>query len=63
MTPKQYEDAIEKLGLSQRASSKLVGVGERQVRKWIADEAKIPKSVARLLRLMIKHGIKPEDVK
>lgn len=62
MTPKQYQDAIDRLGLSQRKSADIVGVTERQVRKWIAGDNRIPESVARLLRLMIKHGIDPAEV-
>lgn len=63
MTPKQYADAIERLSLSQRGAAKFLGVDERTSRKWIAGDARIPESAAKLLRLMVKMGIKPEDVK
>lgn len=63
MTPKQYAEAIERLGLSQRGAGKFLGVDERTSRKWIAGGARIPESVALLLRLMVKMKIKPEDVK
>lgn len=33
------------------------------IRKWIADDARIPESAAKLLRLMVRLGLKPEDVK
>lgn len=62
MTPKQYADAIERLGLSQRAAGAFLGVEERQSRRWIAGDSAIPESVAKLLRLMIKLGIKPNDL-
>jgi hypothetical protein len=65
MTPQQFEDAIAKLGLLQsgpRGAGCFLGIGDRQIRKWIAGEAKIPQSVAMLLRLMIERGIKPEEV-
>lgn len=62
MTPKQYADAIERLSLSQRGAAAFLGIDERQSRRWIAGDARIPESVAKLLRLMIRLKIKPEDV-
>lgn len=62
MTPKQYADAIERLGLSQRAAGAFLGIDERQSRRWIAGDARIPESVAKLLRLMIKLKLTPEEV-
>jgi DNA-binding transcriptional regulator YiaG len=63
MTPTQYAAAIERLGLSQSAAGAFLGVGARQSRRWIAGDARIPEAVAKLLRLMIKHGFEPKDVK
>lgn len=63
MTPKQYAEAIERLGLSQRAAGRFLGVDERTSRKWIAGDTRIPESVALLLRLMIRLKLRPEDVK
>lgn len=62
MTPKQYADAIERLGLSQRGAGRFLGVDERTSRKWVAGDARIPESAAKLLRLMVRLKIKPEDV-
>ena len=62
MTPKQYADAIERLGLSQRAAGAFLGVDERQSRRWIAGDSAIPESVAKLLRLMIRLKLSPDDV-
>lgn len=61
MTPKQYIEAIDKLGLSQRSAGKFLGVDERTSRRWVAGESAIPESVAKLLRLMIRLKVKPED--
>lgn len=63
MTPKQYADAIERLGLSQNATARFLGIDERQSRRWIAGDARIPESVALLFRLMIRLKLKPTDVK
>lgn len=62
MTPKQYVDAIDRLGLSQRAAGTFLGVDERQSRRWVAGDSAVPESVAKLLRLMIRLKLKPEDV-
>lgn len=62
MTPKQYADAIELLGLSQRAAGAFLEVGERTSRRWISGESPVPGSVAKLIRLMIRLKLKPEDV-
>jgi DNA-binding transcriptional regulator YiaG len=63
MTPKQYAEAIERLGLSQRGAGKFLGVDERTSRKWIAGDARIPEAAAKLLRLMIRLKLKPEEVR
>ncbi len=63
MSPKQYAEAIDRLGLSQRAAGRFLGVEERTSRRWISGESAIPESVAKLLRLMVQMKLKPEDVK
>jgi DNA-binding transcriptional regulator YiaG len=63
MTPKQYAAAIEALGLSQRAAGVFLGVDERTSRRWVLGESAIPESVAKLLRLMVRLKISPDDVK
>lgn len=63
MTPKQYAEAIERLGLSQRGAAEFLGVNERTSRHWIAGDSIVPLSVAKLLRLMIKLNVKPDDVR
>jgi DNA-binding transcriptional regulator YiaG len=61
MTPTQYAAAIERLGLTQRAAGAFLGVDERQSRRWIAGDARIPEAVAKLLRLMIRLKLTPDD--
>jgi DNA-binding transcriptional regulator YiaG len=62
MTPKQYADAIDRLGLSQVAAGRFLGINPRQSRRWIAGDARVSESAAKLLRLMIKLKLKPADV-
>lgn len=62
MTPAQYAKALAALGLSQRSGAKFLGIDERTSRKWIAGEARIPISVGKLLRLMIRLRVSPDEV-
>jgi len=62
MTATQFKNAIAQLGLSQEAAGEFMGRSPRQGQRWANGDA-IPESVAKLLRLMIKHDLKPEDVK
>lgn len=63
MTPNQYRAAIEKIGLSQRSAGTFLGVDERSSRRWASGEAEIPEAVGKLLRLMVKLGLSPDEVK
>jgi transcriptional regulator with XRE-family HTH domain len=62
MTENQYRNCIDMLGLSQKAAAKLLGVSPRTSRGYALGERRIPEPVAKLLRLMIRLQIKPEDV-
>jgi DNA-binding transcriptional regulator YiaG len=62
MTPEQFQKAIAKLGLSQVAAGRFLEIGDRQIRKWIAGDARIPGAVAKLLRLMIRLKLSPAEV-
>lgn len=61
MTPKQYKAAIEKLGLSQERAGLWLGVSKRTGQNYAAKGP--PEPVAKLLHLVIRLGLKPEDVK
>ena len=63
MTPLQLRSAIERLGLSQEGLGRFLGVQGRSVRRWISGEWPVPKPVAKLLRLMVKLDITPDDVR
>lgn len=60
MTAEQYQDAIDILGLKQEAAGVWLGVSKRTGQNYAA-KGPHP-AVAKLLRLMIKLGLKPEDV-
>jgi hypothetical protein len=62
MTPNQYRSAIEKLGLSQVRAAAFLGVAPRTSQGYALGEYPVPEAVAKLLSLMVKLGISPEDV-
>lgn len=61
MTPKQYKTIIEDLGLTQEGAGEWLGVSARTGQNYAAKGP--PEPVAKLLRLMVRLKIKPEDVK
>jgi hypothetical protein len=62
MTATQFRNAIAKIGLTQEQAGLFMGRSERQGQRWANGEP-IPESVAKLLRLMIRLGLNPDDVK
>jgi len=62
MTKNQFRTAIDAIGLSQEAAGVFMGRSARQGQRWANGEP-IPDSVAKLLRLMLRLNLKPEDVK
>ena len=62
MTPAQFRDAIARLGLSGDAAGKWLGISPSAARGYALGEYPVPHPTAMLLRLVIKLGLKPEDV-
>lgn len=61
MTPKQYRTIIKDLGLTQEAAGLWLGVSKRTGQNYAAKGPAEP--VAKLLRLMVRLKLNPEDVK
>lgn len=61
MTPKQYKAIIEELGLTQEAAGEWLGVSARTGQNYAAKGP--PEPIAKLLRLVVRLKIKPDDVK
>lgn len=61
MSPKQYKTIIDGLGLSQERAGEWLGVSARTGQNYAAKGP--PEPVAKLLRLMARLKLKPEDVK
>lgn len=62
VTPKQFQSAIDRLGLSQVGAARLVGADPRTARKWAAGDNAVPECVAILLRLLLAGKITVADV-
>jgi len=60
MTPEEYRSIIEAFGLSQEAAGVWLGKSERTGQRYAIEGP--PRVVAMLLRLMVKDGLKPDDV-
>lgn len=62
MNAQEYRDALERLKLTQLDAGELFNVGPRTSRRWALGQARIPTSVAMLLRLMVRKRVEPNDV-
>ncbi len=63
MTAKQFQAAIDRLGLSQVGAARLFGYSDgRVVRRYISGERAVPEPVAILLRLLLAGKITVDDV-
>jgi hypothetical protein len=62
MTPTQYKTAIARLGLSQERAGDWLGIGRRTSQGYALGEHPVPEPVAKLLRLMVKLGLRPDEV-
>lgn len=63
MTPNQYRSALSALDLSQERAAFWLQVSYRTSQNWALGERPVPGPVAKLLRLMLRLKLKPEDVK
>ncbi len=63
MTPTQYKAAIKVLGLSQHRAADWLGIGRRTSQDHALGKSRVPEPTAKLLRLMIRLELKPEQVK
>ena len=61
MTPDQYRAALAALALSQVRAAALFGVDARTSRRWALGEKPVPRMVALVLRLMLRHGVTADE--
>jgi len=60
MTARQYLDAIGKLGLSQQAAGRWLGVSPRTAQNYAAKGP--PEPAAKLIRLVLRLRLDPSDI-
>lgn len=60
MTARQYLDALAKLGLSQQAAGRWLGVSPRTAQNYAAKGP--PEPAAKLIRLVLRLGLNPGEV-
>lgn len=63
MTAKQFQAALDRLGLSQVGAARLLGSDPRTARRWALGERSVPEPVAIILRLMLSGKITADDIK
>jgi hypothetical protein len=63
MTANQYRKAIEDLEMSQARAAEFLGVSLRTSQGYALGEYPVPEGFAKLLRLMVRLKLKPEDVR
>ena len=62
MTTSQFRKALDDLGLTQGGAAEWLEINIRTVHGY-ANGAPIPEPIAKLLRLMVRLKLKPEDVR
>ncbi len=62
MTQNQYRTVLERLGLTQDAAATFLGVSVRTSHGY-ANGSPIPEGTAKLLRLMVRLELEPNEVK
>ncbi len=63
MTNKQYVNAVTNRGMSIVGAAPVLGISRRQSQRIAAGDTPVPEPVGKLLNLMVKYDVKPEDVK
>ena len=61
MTPAEYRVVIDRLGLSQVKTAKLLGIDPRSSRRYASGEVPIPEATAKLLRFLVQAGVEPAE--
>ncbi len=62
MKRKEYREILKKLGIAVDRADEIIGLSWRQCRRFADGDSPVPKPVARLLRVMLKHNIRPDEV-
>ena len=63
MTTDQYKTAIMRIGFDHESAAQWLGVSARTAYRYATGKVRIPGPVAKLLRLVIKLGLDPSEVR
>jgi hypothetical protein len=63
MTANQYRQHLQQLDFTQAAAAEFLGISLRASQGYAIGEYPIPQAVAKLLRLMVRLKLNPQDVK
>jgi transcriptional regulator with XRE-family HTH domain len=61
ISAERYCELIAKLGLSQRAAARFLGIAERTSRRYASGESLVDPRTGMLLEIMAKYKITPEQ--
>jgi DNA-binding transcriptional regulator YiaG len=62
MTPTDFRNTLARLGLSQTGASRVLGVSDRQVRRWASGDISVPQPVVIILKLLCRGVIGIDDL-
>lgn len=62
MTPSQYRAALDRLDLTQAGAAEFLGISIRSAHGY-ANGDPIPEAIAKLLRLMVRLKLSPDEVR
>ncbi len=56
MTSRQLRAALNRLGISQSEAARQLNVNNRTVRKWVAGDLPVPRTVELIMDCWLHHG-------
>jgi hypothetical protein len=62
MTAREFNNALSTFDMSIVGSAEPLGTSRRQVQRFAAGERRIPRPIAKLIRLALKHNINLKEV-
>ena len=61
ITPTRYEWLIDRLGLNQSQAALLLGISDRQSRRFVAGDVRVDQGFAILLELMVRRRVDVDE--
>jgi hypothetical protein len=61
MRAREYQRAIEQIGLNQITAARFFCIDPRTSRRYAGGELRVPPLIAKVLNYMVKHNLTAED--